>query len=170
MPAFAGMTNGMDCFVQIRPLTKLAFAPFGDVIETGGAKHFTINQGFATRFDDLCKVDVVEGGAVKVSLFEAKPRPTPIKSDLMERHPLGSQAFYPLQDEDWLVLVCSDPRDETSFRCFRAGGRQGVNYARNVWHFPLLVFADSQFIVVDRKGPGNNLEEVMLPQPFELIS
>jgi ureidoglycolate lyase len=154
--------------MKIEPLTRSAFAPFGDVIETSGAKHFTINQGFASRFDDLCKVDVVEGGAVKLSLFEARPRPAPVKIDLMERHPLGSQAFFPLQNDDWLVLVCGDPGDETSFRCFRASGRQGVNYARNVWHFPLLVFTDSRFIVVDRKGPGNNLEEMVLATEIKI--
>jgi len=154
--------------MKIEPLTKSAFAPFGDVIETDGAKHFTINQGFATRFDDLANVDVIDGGAVKVSLFEAHPRPAPIQIDLMERHPLGSQAFYPLQDEAWLVVVCGDPRDATSFRCFRASGRQGVNYARNTWHFPLLVFAPSRFIVVDRKGPGNNLEEFPLSTVTEI--
>jgi ureidoglycolate lyase len=156
--------------VNIEPLTKSAFAPFGDVIETDGARNFTINQGFATRFDDLCKVEAIEGGEVKVSIFEARPRPKPLVIDLMERHPLGSQAFYPLQNEDWLVLVCADPREAPSFRCFRASGRQGVNYARNVWHFPLLVFAPSRFIIVDRKGPGNNLEEVALGQPFTLPS
>jgi ureidoglycolate lyase len=154
--------------VKIAPLTAAAFAPFGEVIETGGTP-LHINQGFADRFDDLCKVDVIDGGAVKISIFEARPRPQPIRIDLMERHPLGSQAFYPLQNEDWLVLVCSDPQDEASFRCFRATGRQGVNYARGCWHFPLLVFAPSRFIIVDRKGPGNNLEEVMLPQPLQLI-
>ncbi|MDE2385705.1 MAG: ureidoglycolate lyase [Alphaproteobacteria bacterium] len=154
--------------MRIEPLTRQAFAPFGDVIETQGAHHFTINQGFATRFDDLCKVDVVEGGEVKVSIFEARPRPQPIRIDLMERHPLGSQAFYPLQDEDWLVLVCANPREAGTYRCFRATGRQGVNYARNVWHFPLLVFAPARFIIVDRKGPGNNLEEVMLEKALSI--
>ena len=151
--------------MKIEPLTRKAFAPFGDVIEIGGTP-LSINQGFADRFDDLCKVDVSEGGQVKVSLFDVRPRPVPIKIDLMERHPLGSQAFYPLQDEEWLVLVCADPKDETSFRCFRATGRQGVNYARNIWHFPLLVFAPSRFIVVDRKVPGVNLEEVKLAKPL----
>ena len=151
--------------MKIETLTREAFAPFGDVIETGG-KPFSINQGFADRFDDLCKVDLVEGGQAKVSLFDARPRPMPIKIDLMERHPLGSQAFYPLQEEDWRVLVCANPSDEKSFRCFRAAGRQGVNYARNVWHFPLLVFAPSRFIVVDRKGAGVNLEEVTVANPL----
>ena len=154
--------------MKIEKLTREDFAPFGDVIEPTGSP-LTINQGFADRFDDLCKVDVIEGGTVKVSLFAARPRPQPIKIDLMERHPLGSQAFYPLQDEDWLALVCADPRDQKSFRCFRASGNQGVNYARNIWHFPLLVFAPSRFIVADRKGPGVNLEEVALSEPLSII-
>jgi len=80
---------------------------------------------------------------------------------LMERHPLGSQAFIPLQDRPWLVLVAGDAHDVASYRAFTATGKQGVNYARNVWHHPLLVLDDdSRFLIVDRKGPGNNLEEL----------
>jgi ureidoglycolate lyase len=86
----------------------------------------------------------------------------------MERHPLGSQIFYPLQDEPWLVLVCTNPRDPASYRAFKASGRQGINYARNAWHHPLLVLKPQRFFVVDRKGPGNNLEELWLDKPFDL--
>ena len=83
----------------------------------------------------------------------------------MERHPLGSQIFYPLQDRPWLVVVCGDPKDRTSFRAFSATGRQGINYARNAWHHPLLVLdAESRFLVVDRKGPGANLEEAQIDE------
>ena len=140
------------------PLTKASFAPFGDVIEIDGAQHFPINQGFAERFNDLARVDV---GEVNISIVTAKMRPKPIGLKLMERHPLGSQIFYPLQDRPWLVVVCVEPQDSKSFRVFRSTGRQGINYARNTWHFPLLVLEDgSRFLVVDRKGPGNNLEEV----------
>ena len=153
--------------MKIEKLTREAFAPFGDVMEMGGVP-LSINQGFADRFDDLCKVDVGEADVAKVSLFEVWPRPMPIKIDLMERHPLGSQAFYPLQDDEWLVLVCADPLKANSFRCFRASGQQGVNYARNIWHFPLLVFEPSRFIVVDRKGPGVNLEEVKLSKALSI--
>ena len=151
-----------------QPLSSTAFAPFGDVIEMDGAAHTTINQGFAERFNDLARVDVaMEGGATNVSLFLGQPRPAPIAIRLMERHPLGSQIFYPLQDRPWLVLVCGDVHDFASYRAFIAGGRQGVNYARNVWHHPLLVYdADSRFLIVDRKGPGNNLEEVWLAEDF----
>jgi ureidoglycolate lyase len=153
------------------PLTKTAFARFGDVVESEGANHFGINQGFAERYNDLAHVETaVEHGLVNISIVEANPRPLPIAIKLMERHPLGSQIFFPLQDRPWLVLVCTDPRDAASYRAFRASGRQGVNYARNVWHHPLLVLdPESRFLVVDRKGPGNNLEEVWLAEELALI-
>jgi ureidoglycolate lyase len=85
----------------------------------------------------------------------------------MERHPLGSQMFYPLQDRPWLVLVAEDVQDMASYRAFTASGRQGVNYARNVWHHPLLALdPESRFLILDRKGPGNNLEEVWFATDF----
>ena len=146
--------------MKIEPLTKTGFAPFGDVIEMEGAQHYPINQGFAERFNDLASVD---GEAVNISIVVANPRPRPIAITLMERHPLGSQIFYPLQDRPWLVVVCGDPRDPNSFRAFSATGRQGINYTRNTWHHPLLVLdAESRFLIVDRKGPGANLEEIQI--------
>jgi len=154
--------------LKTEALTKLAFAPFGDVVEMDGAQHYPINQGYAERFNDLAKVDVTtEGGATNVSIVVAKPRPQPITITLMERHPLGSQIFYPLQDRPWLVVVCANPHDVTTFRAFVAAGTQGINYARNAWHHPLLVLDEaSRFLVVDRVGPGNNLEEINLAAPL----
>jgi ureidoglycolate lyase len=148
--------------MKIEPLTKAGFAPFGEVIDIDDAPHFSINQGFAERFNDLASVDAE---AVNISIVIANPRPRSIAIKLMERHPLGSQIFYPLQDRPWLVLVCGDPKDRNSFRAFSATGRQGINYARNTWHHPLLVLeVDSRFLVVDRKGPGANLEEVSIDE------
>ena len=150
--------------MKIEPLTQASFAPFGDVIEIEGAQHYPINQGFAERFNDLARVDVGTG-EVNISIVNAVVRPKPIALKLMERHPLGSQIFYPLQDRPWLVVVCVEPQDSKSFRVFRATGRQGINYARNTWHFPLLVLeAESRFLVVDRKGPGSNLEEMWIDE------
>ena len=155
-----------------RLLTGQDFKPYGDVIRTAGAARRSINQGYAQRFNDLCGVDVAhEGGAVNVSLFTANPRPQPIAIKLMELHPLGSQAFIPMQDRPWLVLVCDDPLEVASYHLFAATGRQGVNYARNIWHHPLLVFdADSHFLIIDRKGPGENLEEVWLPEGLRVAA
>ena len=156
--------------LPIAPLTKEAFAPFGEVVEADGALVKAINQGFATRCDGLASVDVgAEGGVVNISLFVAQPRPQPIRVEIMERHPLGTQLFYPLQDRPWLVLVCADPKDASTYRAFAASGRQGVNYARNTWHHPLLVLDPaSRFIIVDRGGAGHNLDEVWLDADEQL--
>jgi ureidoglycolate lyase len=154
--------------LAIEPLTHQAFTPFGNVIETEGAHHYPINQGFAERFHDLARADTsAEGGETIISIFHGKPRPRPIEIGFVERHPLGSQAFYPLQNRDWLIVVAQSdsPPSAATLRAFRASGRQGINYARNVWHYPLLVLdLESDFLIVDRKGPGNNLEEVELPE------
>lgn len=152
------------------PLSRAAFAPFGGVIDEELGDPLIINKGFARRFNDVAEVDVAaEGGAVNVSLFAADPRPAPLSIAMMERHPLGSQSFVPLQDRPWLIVVCGDPAEPASFRAFLASGRQGITYARNVWHHPLLVFeTDSRFLIIDRKGPGNNLQEVPLAAPLTL--
>ena len=156
--------------IPIEPLSRDAFAPFGDVVEVEGGTPITINQGFATRVNGLARIDLAgEGAIVNVSLFAAKARPHPISIRMMERHPLGSQMFYPLQDQPWLVVVCIDPGAHETYRAFRATGRQGVNYARNVWHHPLLILRDDErFVVVDRGDqsatPANNLEECWLEE------
>ena len=156
----------MCTHLPVQALTKQGFAPFGDVVEAEGAQHFPINQGFAERFNDLAKVDVGHhGGLTNFSIVKAKHRTLPVALTLMERHPLGSQIFYPLQDAPWFVVVCSEPADPATYRAFRATGNQGVNYARGVWHHPLLVLSEpSCFIIVDRKGQGSNLDEVSLPK------
>ncbi len=141
-------------------LTADAFAPFGTVIQTEGARSFPINQGTTTRFDGLAIADIGNGEAA-ISIFRGTPRPQPIAIEMLERHPLGSQAFFPLSDHDWLVVVA--PHPDAELRCFRARGDQGVQYGVNVWHHPLLVLVDSQdFLIVDRTGPGDNLEEITL--------
>lgn len=148
--------------LPVEPLTKEAFAPFGDVIEAADAEQQLINEGTTVRFHDLAAVDVGgEGGHPLISIFRATPRPTPIAIRMMERHPLGSQAFYPLAMYVWLVVVCEGTAapDPATLRCFRATGEQGVNYRPNVWHHPLLVLQPQDFLVVDRGGPGDNLEE-----------
>ena len=156
--------------LSIEPLAKQAFAPFGEVIEIEGAIPLSINQGYAKRFNDLANIDVAaEGGQTNISWFVASLRPMPIAIRMMERHPLGSQLFVPLGGVGWLAVVCTDPRNAASYRAFAATVHQGVNYARNCWHHPLLVLRDaSPFLVVDRKGDGNNLEEYWLDETMQL--
>ncbi|MCQ0990208.1 ureidoglycolate lyase [Jiella marina] len=152
-------------------LSKEAFAPFGDVIETTGAEERLINGGTTTRYHDLAKVDVAaENGQPLISIFRGQPFVPPVEIGMFERHPLGSQAFYPLNDRPWLVVVAHDdagrPGDPVAFL---ATGRQGVNYAPGVWHHPLLALGEvSDFLIVDRGGGGENLEEAPLAAAFRI--
>lgn len=167
--------------LAIEPLTKAGFAPFGMVIEREGAERIMINEGTTTRFHALSDVDVTAGGGRPIlSIFAGTPRRAPVAIAMMERHPLGSQAFMPLSDEEWLVVVAPTNGDDSapdfrSLRCFVARGDQGVSYAPHVWHHPLLVRRPQDFLVVDRAGPagedaGANLQEYWAGESVAVIT
>jgi len=146
----------------VKDLTRERFLPYGDVIETAGSENFQINEGTATRYHDLAKVELLgEEPRALISIFRGEKRKLPISISMMERHPLGSQAFIPLQDCSYLVVVSRDLDGKPGIpAAFLATGSQGVNYRAGVWHHPLLALDDaSDFLVVDRGGKGENLEE-----------
>ncbi|NVO07078.1 MAG: ureidoglycolate lyase [Rhodoferax sp.] len=152
--------------LAIEPLSAAAFREFGEVMEAASsAQQFVINEGFATRFHDLARLDAdANGGRVGISIFRALPRSLPFQLRVMERHPLGSQAFVAMSELPFLVVVAppAECLDMRQLRCFRTAPGQGVNYARGTWHHPLIALErESDFLVVDRcAGSGNNLDEV----------
>lgn len=155
--------------LTIQPLTKEAFAPFGSVIEADPAFMRYINGGTTERYNALTEVEAVgEDAKVIINIFRGSPRSFPYAVNMMERHPFGSQSFSPIDDRPWLVVVAEDEGGKPGRpQVFRAGGRQGVNYRRNVWHHPLMtVGAVSDFLVVDRLGAGNNVIEHFYDTPF----
>jgi len=153
------------------PLTAEAFAPFGRVIEASDdAVRLDINQGHAIRYDRLAELDVAEGGGAGViSLFRARPLAEPVLR-VFERHPLGSQTFMPLSGRPYLVAVApAGDFDPAAIHLFRADGHQGVHYRKGTWHHFLLVLdADSDFLVIDRAGPGDNCDELALGSDDEV--
>lgn len=153
------------------PLTAEAFVPFGSVIEASDAAvKLDINQGHAVRYDRLAEIDAADGGGVGViSLFRAKPLDDLVLK-AFERHPLGSQSFMPLSGRPYLVAVApAGEFDAAQVRLFRAEAHQGVHYRKGVWHHFLLVLdEESDFLVVDRAGPGDNCEEVELAAGDEI--
>jgi ureidoglycolate lyase len=159
--------------LPVEPLASDAFAPFGEVIETAAAKSVkVINQGRAQRFHDLARIDVGTGGGHAIaSIFAATPWPQPLEIAMLEQHPLGSQAFVPMNlggAASWLVVVAlgtAAAPDPATLRAFVARADQGLNYAPGTWHHPLLVLAPARFLVVDREGPGTNLVEAPLVEP-----
>ncbi|EEG07988.1 ureidoglycolate lyase [Pseudogulbenkiania ferrooxidans] len=152
--------------LTVEPLSREAFAPFGDVIEASEAvRHFPINGGNTERYHDLASVEPGPEGRAIVSIFRGQPRALPFRVEMMERHPLGSQAFIPLSGRPYLVVVApaGAPPAAEHLRVFLARADQGVNYRTGVWHHPLLALdAVCDFLVVDRSGPGHNCDEVQL--------
>lgn len=148
------------------PLSATAFAPFGEVIDLRDAHRVPINHGLTVRFHDLATVDVAaDGGHALVNVFRSRPIALPHTVEVMERHPLGSQAFIPMGARRMLVLVGAGGQriDADSLRLFVSDGHQGVNYFRNTWHhYQMVLDGTADFVVVDRGGPGANLEEVDL--------
>lgn len=157
--------------ILAEPLTAAAFAPFGQVIELPGAHHYPINGGMTERYHDLARVEL--GGVHArplISIFRGQPYDLPLRLAMVERHPLGSQAFYPLSDRPFLVIVAGDLSGTPDRpRAFLTVPGQGVNIAMNTWHGVLTPLqAPSDFLVVDRGGDGNNLEEHHFTTPYEV--
>jgi len=154
--------------IQIIPktLTRENFIQFGDVIEVNDkSKNFSINDGFTQRYHDLADVDVTqENGRTLINIFRSTPLAQPVSIKMMERHPLSSQAFIPMGQQPFLVVVAPKGEfDITKIEVFLASSNQGVNYHKGTWHHYCLALNEvSDFIVVDRGGAGDNCDVVSL--------
>ena len=149
-----------EIIIKPVPITKKNFLKFGDVISTKEIRPLEINNGFAKRYDGIAKLNTSsEKGETTISIFSALKRNFPMKIDMMEKHPLGSQAFIPMKETTFLVFVApeGDFPNLNKIESFIVPPGIGVNYNPGVWHFPLISTEDMNFLVVDRKGEGDNL-------------
>ena len=150
----------MEITIIPKPITKENFSKFGDMITTDDLKPIEINNGYAKRFDGITNLNTSkDNGVSTISIFSALKRSFPMKIDMMEKHPLGSQAFIPMKETTFLTFVA--PKGEKpnleKIESFIVPKGKGVNYKAGVWHFPLISTEDMDFLVVDRKGSGDNL-------------
>jgi ureidoglycolate lyase len=162
----------MSRAVSIEPLTREAYAPFGQVIEIDGANHYPINGGMTERYHDLARVEL--GGVHPrplISIARGQPYTLPLTLKMVERHPLGSQAFYPLAQRPFLSIVCPDEGGMPGTpRAFMCSPGQGINMAMNTWHGVLTPLGEvCDFLIIDRGGEGNNLEEYFFDQPWIIV-
>jgi len=142
------------------PITKENFSKYGDVISTKDIKPLEINNGYAKRYDDIANLNTYkDNGETIISIFSALKRNFPMKIDMMEKHPLGSQAFIPMKETTFLVFVApkEEKPDLNKIESFIVPPGIGINYNPGTWHFPLISTEDMNFLVVDRKGSGDNL-------------
>ncbi len=158
--------------IRTEPLTAEAFAPFGDVLEVKGAPDRLINQDLCGRYHDRARLDFGTDGRAGISLFDAVPRALPYTLDMVERHPEGSQAFLPMTEAPFLVIVAPDADGLPGTpRAFLTAPGQGVNYHRGTWHGVLTpLSAPGLFAVVDRIGTTPNLQEHWFATPWTVVN
>ena len=146
--------------LKLKPLTDDTFAPFGDVIQKQGHYPEEINFGQTRKYAGLVDIDANdENGKAAVHIYRSRPVSLPFRIEVMEYHPLGSQAFMPLHNRPFLVVVAppADQLDFKSIQGFFTNGEQGVNFHKGVWHhYQLSLDEISDYLVIDRGGPGNN--------------
>ena len=150
----------MEKIIKPIKISKSNFSAYGDLISTDDINPIDINAGYAKRFDDLANVDTsIDGGKTIVSIFSALKRTFPMKIDMMEKHPLGSQAFMPMKETTFLSFVAPPGEfpEISKIQSFIIPPKTGINYKPGIWHFPLISTEDTDFLVVDRKGSGKNL-------------
>jgi ureidoglycolate lyase len=150
----------METIIKPIKVTKDNFSDFGDVISSENIKPIDINAGYAKRFDDLANINTLkDDGKTIVSIFSSLKRNFPMEIDMMEKHPLGSQAFIPMLNTTFLVFVApqGDSPEVNKIKSFVIPPKKGINYNPGIWHFPLISTEDTDFLVIDRKGNGDNL-------------
>jgi ureidoglycolate lyase len=144
-----------------KAINKENFSKYGDLITTKDIEPLIINDGYAKRFDNIAKLDTSsENGETTISIFSALKRTFPMKVHMMECHPLGSQAFIPMKETTFLCFVApsGEKPDLEKIESFIISPGLGINYKPGTWHFPLISTEDMNFLVVDRKGAGENLK------------
>jgi len=150
----------MTIVIKPKKISQKNFEKFGDLISTKKNKPININNGYAKRFDNLCKINTsIKNGNTIVSIFSAKKRKFPMNIKMMEKHPLGSQAFVPMKEATFLVFVAPKGKKPNvkKIQSFIVPKETGINYKPGIWHFPLISKKKMNFLVIDRKGKGNNL-------------
>ena len=153
--------------INFEPLSRAAFAPFGDVLEIGDVPPIMINGGRCARYSDLTSLTATADGKLGISLFDAEARALPLELPMVERHPFGSQAFLPTTQDPFLVIVAADQDGQPAApKAFITAPGQGVNYFQGTWHGVLTPLVTSKFFVIDRIGSGPNLEEHWFDTPY----
>ena len=150
----------MEKIIKPIKINRSNFAIYGDLITTDDVGPIDINAGYAKRFDNLANLNTSKDeGKTIVSIFSALKRTFPLVIDMMEKHPLGSQAFIPMKETIFLAFVAppGESPEISKIQSFIIPPKTGINYNPGIWHFPLISTEDTNFLVIDRKGNGNNL-------------
>ena len=149
-----------------QPLTREAFAPFGDVIDIPD------RAGRSYYEDALGNLRPAARPSLSVSL-KAETADRPLRAEMLERHEFSSQTFVPIDVQRWLIVVAphaaSGGPDLGGVRAFVATGKQGVTYKPNTWHHGLTVLdRPGRFAVFMWRDGSKGDEEFVPVKPFTI--
>ncbi|MBS0520361.1 MAG: ureidoglycolate lyase [Proteobacteria bacterium] len=152
--------------ITAHPLTREAFAAFGDVIDV------PTEPGRTYYEDALGNLRPDARPSLSVS-FRAETPDRPLRADLLERHEFSSQTFMPLDVGRWLVVVAphaaSGGPDLSRVQAFVATGRQGVTYRPDTWHHGLTVLDRPGRFAIFMWLDGSTGDEEFVPvAPFTI--
>ena len=150
----------MEKIIKPVKISRSNFSLYGDLVSTDDIKPMNINEGYAKRFDNLVNLDTSkDSGKTIVSIFSALKRTFPMKIHMMEKHPLSTQAFIPMKETTFLAFVApsGESPEIDKIQSFIIPPKMGINYKPGIWHFPLISTENINFLVIDRKGSGDNL-------------
>ena len=150
----------MEKIIKPVKISRSNFSSYGDLISTDDINPMNINEGYAKRFDNLANLDTSkDSGKTIVSIFSALKRTFPMKIHMMEKHPLSTQAFIPMKETTFLAFVApsGESPEIDKIQSFIIPPKTGINYKPGIWHFPLISTENINFLVIDRKGSGENL-------------
>jgi ureidoglycolate lyase len=152
--------------IKAQPLTALAFAPFGQVLEHRPGE--LERRNFAAQlFSDRPRA------APNLRVQRTQPTELPLTAATIERHPHSSQMFAPISGGRYLVVVFpSDAEGRPVLpegRAFIAEGDQAVNYDRGTWHHPFVALDGPGTFLMLRWDDGTGGDEEFLSLPVGIV-
>ena len=96
--------------IEIESINLDNFSEFGHIIHKDFASEkISINQSTTIRHHNISDLALNnEDGISAISIFSGSPRNLPIEIKIMEKHPIASQSFLPVQNIDWLIVVSKE--------------------------------------------------------------
>jgi len=147
--------------LQIKKISKDNFSKYGQLVSTKDIESQNINEETTKSFYDLVNIEIYgDDKKCRVNIFKSIKRNFPLEVNMLENHPLSSQAFIPLQKTNFIVVVApiSSEPDINLIETFLISPEEGINFKPKVWHFPLIATENSNFLTIDKKDSANNIE------------
>ena len=145
--------------LKAEPLTREAFAPFGQVLSYQPGD--ILRRNFAAEL-----VNDRPDAKPNLRVQYTAPTPMPHLATKIERHSHSSQMFAPIAGVGCLVVVF--PSDAAGApilsegRAFRARGDQAINYAKGVWHHGFMAADPGGVYLMLRWEDGTTGDEEFL--------